>query len=149
MASFRNGEDFSNFPIYTSLIEYHPVDIYFLFDESDWIPVQLTKKEEQYGERVTIYDGTYYHHGDIVTDKIVSYTGRKRTVTIPEITLELFPQTEIKTQIVSVRELVKNVDKEYKVVLQKHNFEEIGDRTGYVTNQIIYDSGTISLKYIF
>jgi hypothetical protein len=152
MARFRKEDDHTQFPIYTSLLHYCHIDLEFVFDDTNWSPVEMTKynKEIDVTQEIDIYDGCEYHRGHPVTYKLVTYTGKEKTVTRPSITFILAPPTTLVNPKVPVRELVRNIDTEYKVKLEKrHNLTMVSETTGYATNYIYYGGGLAGNQYVF
>jgi hypothetical protein len=152
MARYRKGENHSELPIYTSLLSYCHVDFEFVFDDSNWSSVEMIKtvKEIDETEEIDIFDGMEYHRGHRVTYKPTVYIGREKRVKIPTITFYLAPPTELKNPKVPVRELVTNIDAEYKTRLeQKYNLTMVDETSGYATNYIYYMGNMAGKQYVF
>ena len=152
IARFRKGEDHTQFPIYTSLLHYCHVDFVFVFEDTNWTPVEMSKivKEIDEEKEIDIFDGLNYYRGHPVTYKLVTYKGQEKTVTLPTITFFLAPPTKQINPKVPVRELVENIDATYKEILEKkYGLTMISDTSGYATNYIYYCGGLADNHYAF
>jgi hypothetical protein len=152
VARFKKHDDHTQLPIYTSLLHYCHIDLDFVFDDSNWTPVEMTRFDKEIDEtkEIDIYDGYDYHRGHPVTYKRVTYTGKEKTVTLPSVTFILAPPTDKVNPKVPVQEFVENIDSNYKEILEKkHELTMVSDTSGYATNYIYYCGGLAGSQYVF
>jgi hypothetical protein len=150
VAKIQKGQNLPK--IYTSLLTYLHVDLGFEFDDHGWTDAEFTRTKEVIGEDyVEIFDGQDYHTGKRVTYELVPYMGTERTVTIPEISLDLsrnYKDTTVTDVKVPVRQFVTNIDAKTRPYYeQSHDLTMVSETSGWVTNYIRYKDGFASLMY--
>lgn len=161
-------EYMKTFPIYLTLCSYLYINISFIYDD-DWfnsniefVSVKEYKEVDEYSdEKVTIWDGYEYHTGYIVTEtkmvptgNIVSKVTKGVEVTLPEIRFDVAKiehnKKALSHPVKQKFKLSDDIPPEYKKRLfEKYNLTLIDEKTGYIENKLIYNSGLISLYYRF